>query len=282
MVINALRRLTSGPKPVIVVFCLLLSSLYLMSAATQNSEVFGKLYSVLLALNILAILLLITLILRNLYSLVIGYRQRATGSRLTVRLVVMFIVLSVAPVTAVYYFALQFLHRGIDSWFDVRIEQALEDALELGRTSLDSRLRELQRQTRLYVEELKDLPPTSLPLALNDIHQRSEASEMTVLTISGKVIYSISNNPTEIVPTLPNKAILNQLRQGLGYTALEPIKDSGLHIRVALLIPGSDPSGETRILHALYPVGDRISKLADSVQDAYAEYKELTIAVDTP
>lgn len=65
MVLKALKRITSGPKPVILVFLLLLASLYLMSAATQNSAVFGELYSLLLAVNILALVLLVTLILRS-------------------------------------------------------------------------------------------------------------------------------------------------------------------------------------------------------------------------
>lgn len=275
MLLNALKYWTSGPRSVVLIIGLLFAALYLMSAATQNSAEFGKIYSLLLSVNILAILLLIGLILRNLYTLIIGYRQRATGSRLTVRLVVMFIILSVAPVTAVYYFALGFLNRGIDSWFDVRIDDALHDALELGRISLDNRLRELLRQTRLHSNELQSLPETRLPIALNEIRQRSEALEITLLTLSGKVIYSSSSNPTELVPSLPNTAILTQLRQGMDYTALEPVKESGLHIRIAMLVPGPDKTGESRALHVIYPIDERINRLADSVQDAFGQYREL-------
>lgn len=273
MVLRALKRLTSGPKPVILLFMLLLASLYLMSGATQNSAVFGELYSALLAINIVALVLLVSLILRNLISLTVQYRRRAPGSRLTVRLVIMFVVLALAPVAVVYYFAVQFLHRGIDSWFDVRVEQALNDSLELGRASLDGRLRELLRQTRSFAEELAGVPDARSTLRLNDLLQRSDATEMTLLTLKGKVISSSSIDPTEILPNLPNESVLLQLRQGLDYTAVEPLQNSGLHVRIAVAVP--DQTGEKRVLHVLYPVAERLSSLADTIQNAYAQYREL-------
>lgn len=275
MVLNTLKHLTSGPKPVILLFLLLLTSLYLMSGATQNSAAFGRLYSVLLAINIFALILLIALILRNLSGLISKYRQRAAGSRLTVRLVVMFVILAVAPVTVVYYFALQFLHRGIDSWFDVRIEQALEDSLELGRASLDTRLRESLRQTRQLARKLGEVSDARAPLVLNDMLQENEATEITLLTLSRKVIFSSSSSPAEIIPTLPNDTIMQQLEQGRDYSVLEPITDRGLFFRVAVVTANPDPGGEGRVLHALYPAGERLSNLGSSVQDAFGQYKEL-------
>jgi nitrogen fixation/metabolism regulation signal transduction histidine kinase len=275
MVLDTLRRLTSGPKPVILLFLLLLSSLYMMSAATQNSELFGRLYSLVLGINFLALLLLLALIGRNLVSLIARYRRRAAGSRLTVRLVIMFVILAVAPISVLYYFSLQFLHRGIDSWFDLRVEQALEDALELGRTSLDSRLRELLRQSRLQVETLSQESDTTAPLLLHDMRERSEAVELTLLSFNGRVISSSSIDPSTVLPTLPNTAILQQLRRGLDYAALEPIRDRGLHMRIVMLVPNPDPLGEPRLLHALYAVPERLDSLAANVQAAFTQYKEL-------
>lgn len=276
MVINTLKRLTSGPKPVILLFLLLLTSLYIMSAATQNSEVFGRLYSLVLGINILALLLLVALIGRNLISLISRYRHRAAGSRLTVRLVIMFVILAVAPISILYYFSLQFLHRGIDSWFDLRIEQALEDALELGRSSLDSRLRELLRQTRQQTDTLSKENDASASLMLHEMRQSSEAMELTLLNFSGRVISSSSIDPSTVIPTLPNTAILQQLRRGLDYAAYEPIRDRGLHMRIVMLVPNPDPLGEPRLLHALYAVPERIDHLATNVQLAFTQYKELS------
>jgi len=276
MVINALKRLACGRTPVVLLIVLLLASVYLMSDATQNSAAFGRLYSLLLAINILALVLLVALILRHLYTLVQQYRRHAPGSRLTARLVVMFVVLAVVPVTVVYYFAVQFLHRGIDSWFDVRVEHALEDSLELGRTALDDRLRELLRKTRLMAEELKATPDTQATLRLNELRQQSEAAEITLLTLKGRIISSSSIDPAKIVPSVPNPAIMLQLRQGRDYAALEPIPGSGLNVRTAVVTGDADPSGEIRVMHALYPISERVSALADSVQSALAQYQKLS------
>ncbi len=276
MVLDTLRRLTSGPKPVVLLFVLLLASLYLMSAATQNSAVFGRLYSLLLAINFLALLLLLALIGRNLFSLIGQYRSRAPGSRLTARLVVMFAILAVTPISVLYYFSLEFLHRGIDSWFDLRAEKALEDALELGRSALDSRLRELLRDSREIGIELSQKPDSTLVLSIHTIREASDATEMTLLSVNGRVLSSSSLDPSTVIPTLPNQAILQQMRHGLEYAALEPLQDRGLQYRIVIAIANPDPLGERRLLHALYPIPERIDTLAASVQSAFTQYKELS------
>lgn len=275
MVLDTLKRLTAGPKPVVLLFLLLLASIYLMSAATQNSALFGRLYSLLLGLNILALLLLLTLIGRHLILLISRYRRRAPGSRLTVRLVIMFVILSVAPISVLYYFSLQFLHRGIDSWFDVRIEKALEDSLELGRSALDSRLRELLHRTRLQVRALEQENDASAALKVNELRQRSEAMEMTLFDFNGRVITSSSIDSATVIPAMPNTAILHQVRRGLHYAALEPIRDRGLSMRIAMQVPNPDPLADPRLLHVIYSVPDRIDTLANSVQVAFSQYKEL-------
>ena len=276
MVIQTLRRLTTGPKPVLLLFALILSSLYLMSAATQHSDQFGRLYSLILAVNVFAILLLLALIGRNLIHLIQQYRNKVAGSRLTVRLLLVFIILAVAPISVLYYFSLQFLHHGIDSWFDLKIERALEDSLELGRSALDSRLRELVRQTRQQADSLAREPDSSAPLRLHELRSNSEAVELTLLSMNGRVLGSSSLDPTMVIPTLPNTAILQQLRSGIDYVGVEPIRQhGGLHMRIVLQVANPAPLGDPRLLQALYVVPERLDALAASVQQAYTQYSEL-------
>lgn len=275
MALATLKRLFSGSTPILLLLVLLLASLYLMSEATHNSTLFGQLYSVLLVTNILAIILLVALIAKHLVRLIIQYRQHVAGSRLTTRLVIMFIILAVTPVSVVYYFSLDFLQRGIDSWFDVRVEKALNDSLELSQTALDVRMRELLRQTRQMTPRMVDLSGSSAAVALNDIRTASDANELTLFSANGHIIASSSAYTGRIVPSHPDDAILLQLRQGNNYVGLDPIPDSGLHVRVVVRVPGT-PLGEVRFLQALYPIADRMNTLANSVQTAFARYKELS------
>lgn len=279
----------------------LLASLILMSAAIQNSGSFGAMYSVLLILNSIGLLTFIALIAINVRRLFGQLKRREPGARLTLRMLVIFVSLAVLPVLIVYGFSLDFLRRGIDSWFDVEIDRALNDSLELSRAALDLRMRELlgdieqvafevakgsRTPTPLNLDILRN--PDSLIVAnsqrpasrdLDLLRERSGAEELTLLSREGRLLRS-STSATQIVPRLPPNAILLQLRQGRSYIGLDPIRDEGLYIRVAVNVPTVSVGSEKQILHAIYPIASRMNRLADSVEAAYAQYNELAYLRD--
>ena len=275
MVTRALRRLSAGITPVIALFFLLLVSLYLMSSATRNSAQFGQIYSFLLVLNILELVVLVGLITVNLQRLRRQYREGVVGSRLTVRLVTIFVILSVVPVSLVYYFSVDFLQRGIDSWFDVRTEKALTDSLELSRIALDGRMRDLLRQTELMARELEGVSPSQAIASMDALRHRSGASDLTLMTTHGQVIVFSSDDPTLIAPLQPSESILLSLRQGLTHVGLDPIRDTGLYVRVIVNVNSTTLSGASQALQALFPVASNMNTLAEGVQTAYAKYQEL-------
>ncbi|MSR14761.1 MAG: HAMP domain-containing protein [Gammaproteobacteria bacterium] len=279
----------------------LLVSLILMSAAIQNSERFGKLFSVLLVSNCIGLFAFAVLLVIMARQLIGQLRRRQPGARLTLRMLVIFTALSVFPILVLYGFSIDFLRRGVNSWFDVRISQALEDSLDLSKTSLDFRMRELLVQTEKLAEEIGqgsnsnailDLralrSPDSTVVAnswdraqtdLDLMRQRSAAEELTLSTVQGHVIES-SSNATDLVPSLSSEAILIELRQGRNHVGLEPLGARGFFVRVAAIVPDEAFGGEQRILHALYPLTEKISRLAASVESAYAKYHELVYLRD--
>ncbi len=276
MVPELLKRLTTGWVPLIPLGAILLVSLFLMGDATENSTRFGRMFSVLLVINVLGLAALLGLIGVNLYRLVSQYRRGVAGARLTVRMVAIFVVLSVAPVLVVYYFSLQFLHRGIDSWFDVKIEKALEDSLELSRLALDLRMREALRQTEQMAGELADVPAAEIAVTLDDLRSGSGASELALLAGNGRVLATSSSDSTVLVPNQPGEGVLLQVRQSGSYVGLDPIPNTGLHVRAVVKVLVTDPGGESRTLQALYVVPKSADTLAASVQEAFSQYKELT------
>ncbi|MDH5190339.1 MAG: ATP-binding protein [Gammaproteobacteria bacterium] len=276
MAADKLKQFSTSFKPVSLLFVGLIVLLYLMSAATENSAQFGRMYSIMLMVAVFGLVILLGLITFNLTQLIRRYRKRVMGSRMTLRLVTMFIILSLLPVSVVYYFSLQFLHRGIDSWFDVRVDHAMEDAMELSRTALDVRMRQLLRDTKEMANELSGQPLGMISVTLNDLRSRNNASELTLMSLNGKIIASNSIDTGDFIPDRPDEAILLQLKQGLSYAGLDPIKDAQLNIRVVITVPATEPTAETLILQALYPVSEHLGTLADSVQTAYAQYAELS------
>ncbi|MCW9024218.1 MAG: ATP-binding protein [Gammaproteobacteria bacterium] len=276
MAINTLiRRFFSGTTPVILVFVLLLNSLYVMSSATYNSDVFGRLYSVLLGINIIAIFLFLVLIGKSLWLLIQQYRKQTTGSRLAAKLVVTFVILSITPVSVVFYFSQDFIKRGIDSWFDVRVENALNDALELSQAALDERMRELSQRARTASRQLESTDNAVVALELNELRSTLGAQELTLFSQNGKIIASSSAETTRLLPMHLDETSLHLLRQRDFKVGLIPVKDAGLHIRVAVSVPNLGAVGEDRILQALFPVAKHIGELAESVQSAFGQYREI-------
>jgi nitrogen fixation/metabolism regulation signal transduction histidine kinase len=275
MAVEPVKRTVFGVLPMLLLFALLLASLTLMSDATHNSERFGELYSWLLLINAMGLVILGALVIANIIWLISQQRKKAVGAKLTTRLVITFVVLSMVPVSIVYYFSLQFLHRGIDSWFDVRIEQALDDALDLSRTALDVRLRDVLRVTESVADEIAQSPSTTLSLNLYDLRVRSGAAELTLLGSDNRIIASSSIDPTVIVPHRPSNDMLQVVHNGKHYIGLDPVGDSGLFARALVPVLSSRQDSEVYILQALFTVSERLSTLAEGVQSAYGHYKEL-------
>ena len=271
-----MSRFGQGTGPIIALGLILLGSTYVMSNATQDSARFGELYSALLAINAAVLIGLGVLIAWNLYNLLHQAREQRPGAKLTVRMVVVFVVLSVTPVTVVYYFSLQFLHRGIDSWFDVRIEEALDDALDLSRTALGVRMRELLAQTARIASDLEPLNDEQAVSALDDARRLSGASEFTLIGANGHIVGSSNTDPTAVVPSRPSDSIMSQARGSGDYIGLDDIGDSGVHVQVVVSVPAHEATGELRLLQALFPVTERMDTLADSVESASAKYRELS------
>ncbi len=269
-------RLVTGPRLLVLLVVLLLASLYLMIGAARNSTLFSQYYTTLLGINIVTLIALLGLILYQLQQLVSQYRRHAAGSRMKLRLVVLFIVLSITPVSVMYYFSLAFIHRGVDSWFDATIEEALQNSLELSRAALNARMRELLHTTERLAEELGHTENRSLTLLLDELRQRSGAEELALFTATGHPVTATLGALDRLAPTPPNEAILVQLRQGRPYVGLEPFDESRAWVRVAVNLPPSLVLRDARILQAMYAVPPRMSTLAASVQQAYTKYTELT------
>ena len=110
--------------------------LILLAKAISNSElVSSDSFRILLGLNILFIFSLIILIAVQIFRLLHNIKKEITGSRLTLRLVLSFALMGIIPVLIVYLVSVNFLTKSIESWFDVKVESALEGGLTLGPVS---------------------------------------------------------------------------------------------------------------------------------------------------
>lgn len=262
---------------VAVLFGFILLSLQLMSTATQESSELSELYSWLLVINTLGSLILFGLVGINAYSLVRELKKKEAGSKLTTRMVSLFVLLALAPAAIVFYFSVQFLHQGIDSWFNVEIDRAMDDALELSQSALDQRMRWHIKQTRHMAERLDGKSETEMALEIGGLWNEAEMLEMAVFSNQGRVIASSGANPSDILPQLPDEQVWLQLKQNREYFAIDPGLHDGMMVRVIVAI-GYD---QTRFLQVLYPVPVRVADLADSIEFAFLRYQEMTFLRDS-
>ena len=269
-----MRRFPWALLGMVLLFLLLFASLLVMGDAAQNSARFEQLFHWLLAFHGLVLVALGILIIQQFVRLIVQFRDGVPGSRLTLRLVAGFMLVAVLPVTVVYYFSFKFLNEGVDSWFDVRVEGALEDALELSRSSLDLRVRQLARETQEIMTQIQDLSETLVPLALNDVRAQMGAQELTLVGANNRIIASSTDSPVRRLPSPPGADVLLRMSPGQPFTRLEPQADGSLVIRVVAAAGDRRPGADSRILQGVYPVDPRMSALAVRVQDAFVDYRE--------
>jgi len=261
----------------IVLFGLVLLLLQLMSSATQESSELSDIYSWLLLGNTLGSFILFVLIAINVFSLASELKKREVGSKLTTRMIALFVLLSIVPATVVFYFSVQFLNQGIDSWFNVEIDGAMEDALELSQASLDQRMRLHLKQTRQLANEFRGKSQTLMTIEMEDARKKLGAIEIALFSRQGHVIASNSLDPSDILPQLPTESVWLQVRQNQEYFALSHNKDEALLIQVIVSIEDD----ESRYLQLLFSVPERIADLTDSIDFAFVRYQEMTFLRDS-
>ena len=261
--------------PVVVTSLLLVTSFVLLSVSTKNPQQSGEINSWLFPLNLIILLILSSLIIYNVAKAIRYFRSGQAGSRFTLRLMLAFALLTILPVLVVSYFSLNFIGDRIDNWFNIKIEGALDDSLELARSSLDVRMRQHLFDLERAAKVLSSVDELDYAAFIESQATAMGAYEVVLLNNSKRVlVYSGEDNGT-LLPHLPADEIYRKISSRGYMYQLEPSDKDGLFSRIALtLSPGV--GRETLILTALFPFSDKEQILAESVQDTYNQYQEIS------
>ncbi|MGB2833395.1 MAG: ATP-binding protein [Methylotenera sp.] len=248
--------------------------LYLLSNASANTAASGEYYALLVTLNIVLAAFLVLVIAYQIGRLTRQIRRRVVGSRFTLRLLASFAMMALIPGLIVYLVSVNFLTRSIESWFNLKVEAALEGGLNLGRTALDIMLADVKEKGEGMAISLAFQPAKTRSI-LNDLREKSGIQDATLLTVQGRILEVSSSDSASFLPELPSVA---QLRQAQKHTlgSIEPIGNKGLYLRVLTPVNGQTLVGETRILQLLQPVPKPLATTAESVQDVYQDYQQLS------
>jgi len=272
---RALNFLLRRVLPALAVVALLLASLKLAEDAAGDSSLLAAHYRWVLGAAAAALAMLAFAIGLRLWRLRADIARDAPGARLNRRLLRVLILLAVPPIVVVYGFALRFLDATVDTWFNVRLEQALDDALELGRIVVDEHLRSAEAASADIAGQLAADSSSSGQDVLDDSMNRLDAIQLTVFGNDGRVLATASSDPRYLDPPLPDGALLMRVQGEGRYAAAEPFGDA-LALRVALPITADGERGlPARLLQGIFPLPARLQPLTRGIESASFDFQRL-------
>lgn len=254
------------------------AGLFLLATASGDTALLAEDYPLLLGLNAALAVLLAALVGYQLLSLARRYRARAFGARLTLRLLARFALLAVVPGLVVYAVSVHFLTRSIESWFDVKVDAALEGGISLGQQAIDQMAMDLQNKARTLAVELGERSGPQLIASLERLRERAGVEDLVVVTASGRLLASASHDVTRFIPDLPGSQALRQARATRGYSSVDATAGRPLSLRVIVPVDSRGIADEARYLQLRQSVPTSFSKSAEAVEAAYRDYRELALS----
>jgi nitrogen fixation/metabolism regulation signal transduction histidine kinase len=274
--------------------------LFLLATVSDNARLFDSYYSWIVGANVLVGTALFVLVLFLLARLMSRYRRKRFGSRLMTRLVLMFTLIGVLPGLVIYLVSVQFVSRSIESWFNVKVETALESGLTLGRSALDASLKDLRLKARAVASELSEMPDSTLAAQLARSIERNQLNEAIVVSGTGQLVASTSSALSNLVPDMPTAAMISRAKSMGGYGLIEGGSEGltsttdvesnspsttakgGLRLRVLVTIRGDGSllslNSQPRYLQVTQDVPEQLSANAEALRVAYGEYQERSLA----
>ena len=254
---------------------LALVALFLLGQTAQNSADFDRLHIVILLINVAGVVVLFALLVGNLARLLRDYRNNVPGSKLKARMVGMFVGLAVLPLLVVFYFSMQFINRGIDTWFNVEVEAGLDDALELSRAALEMQKRDRLETTARIAERLQNVSARQLIFELSMLRRESGADEISLYGRNNRIIATSSDRSAGSLPRPLIDEVLLQIRQNRPYVSLDPTARGGYEIHTAVPFGNSNRPDLLGVIQAHFPVPERLGSMANNVDSSYSDYKRM-------
>ena len=271
--------------------------LFLLASASDSTGFLDRYYSWLLGLNaaVAATLLVFSIVaLARLYS---RYKSGKFGSRLMARLMMLFAAIGILPGLVIFLVSVQFVSHSIESWFDVKIEAALQSGVNLGVAALDQALSELGAQTEVTAATVAGQDSSSSQQILKRLlDEREGMQNAMIIGADGKVVASASANrragdlqadvPTPqmllqaVMPggyARPEGGIERDFRQAPGASDTAQDAATGLRLRVVQAIP-EPPGAPPRFLQLMQAVPANLASNAEVLRSAYSEYQERFVA----
>ncbi|MEJ8826926.1 ATP-binding protein [Variovorax humicola] len=262
--------------------------MFLLAQATNNRALYERNYALLFGINVVVAIFLMLVLVWVAFRLIQRLRLGKFGSRLLIKLAAIFALVGVVPGVLIYVVSYNFMSRSIESWFDVKVEGALDAGLNLGRATLDSLGDDLASKARAASMQLADVPDASAGLVLERIRDQLGASDAVIWTGSGQVVASAGTSRFQLNPERPTPLQFRQARTERGVAHIEGLDEvsppgvspplATVHALTIVQRPGFDFSTDPRFLQVTRPLPPALVANALAVQEANREYQERALA----
>ena len=260
--------------------------LYMLMQATNNRDLYEQNYTTLFTINVAVAALLLLGIVWVAYRLVIRFRQGRFGSRLLVKLAAIFVLVGFTPGILIYVVSYQFVSRSIETWFDVKVEGALDAGLALGRVALDTLSVELANKTRNLAASVAEASEDGLNAQLERTLDALGAADAEIWTNNGILVASAGHATAQLHPDRPTSAQFRSARSENWLSWIDGLEDAGVDAtntaRIRVLVPLANNSlrltPESRYLLVSKTLPRTLVSNALAVTSANREYQERSLA----
>jgi two-component system nitrogen regulation sensor histidine kinase NtrY len=227
-------------------------------------------------INLILLVLLIFLVVRNLVKLLFERKRRVLGTRLRTKLVAAFVTLSLVPTLLLFFTAVIFITRSVENWFNVQVESSLQGSLEVAQTYY----RDLSRNTIHYSKAVsrfavREMEGEVLTRFLERKRREYNLAWVGILSPRGKVVGEATDPSLKYnVGGLPQDSI-QELLKGKEVSKITPYLGGGE------IIWGGNPLSEEGkakggVVVGYYVPQNLVAKMED-ISKAFVDYRHSKI-----
>ena len=252
-----------------------LALLAILIKAISNTEMLSsEAFRLLLNINFLFALSLGILIIFQVYKLIRDIKREVTGSKLTLRLVISYSIMMLIPVMIIYLVSVNFLTRSIESWFNVKVEAALEGGLNIGQKTLDIMMKDIELKTKSIAYSIRNEKVKNFNNVVSDLREKFDIDETLLIDESRQIVGISSKDTTSLISDLPSEIELDKAK--FNFHGRVDLNDNS-----ELVLKGIAPitfvNKDKKIyLYVSQKVPPQISQVALSVESVFEEYQALT------
>lgn len=247
----------------------------LLTGVSANTEFLNKYFVWLYSANIVVGGILVLVLVSLGVTMAIRWRQGYFGTKLIVKLAMIFGLVGVLPGAILYSVSLQFVSRSIESWFDVKVEAALDAGLELGRLSLDKSLLEFTNEGEGLAKQIKSSGEVT-SAQLGQYCQKFDVDQLELIDRQGRVLVKHQCEGSEAIAQTINPELV-QIASTKGKSSVVEEANTTVGVDKYKLRAVYRLSTD-RYLQLIQALPPEVGENAHKVQQAYSDYQERALS----